>query len=250
MALPMAPERCCKWGLQWCFLWRLNGAANDASNGAANGASNGASYGTWTVLQMVPRTTPKNGVSKGAWMAPEWWLRHTLNGAWTMPSMAPKTVPKVHLKCAWNGAPHRHWMALERPLNAYKKTYNIAFNTFFYYFIGPNSLLFPWPFVCVFKDCFWWKWNQNLALIPIVIQFWSPLSPTIETEHIYIYINPKNMPWSPDREWTNLSPFCFCFEQDMDLLRLWRAPPLSEFSLTMGAGKKRVCSYFKRMWWN
>ena len=87
--------------------------------------------------------------------------------------------------------------------------------------------------------------NIRSPVVVLVIQFWSPLSPTIETEHIYIYINPENMSWSPDREWTNMSPFCFCFKQDMDLLRLWRAPPLSKFSQKMGAKEERVCSYSK-----
>ena len=41
------------------------------------------------------------------------------------------------------------------------------------------------------------------------------------------------------------SIFAFRFEQGMNILRLWRAPPLIEFSLTMGAREKQVCSYFK-----
>ena len=81
--------------------------------------------------------------------------------------------------------------------------------------------------------------------------FWSPLSPTIEIEHIYIYIcmyvcmyvyiNPENMTWSPDKEWTNLNPFfAFRFEQGMDLLRLWRAPPFLWIFSDNGSGREQV----------
>ena len=36
-------------------------------------------------------------------------------------------------------------------------------------------------------------------------------------------------------------------EQGMDLLRLWRAPPLSGFSLTMGVGEKTSLFLFQMM---
>ena len=47
---------------------------------------------------------------------------------------------------------------------------------------------FPWIFrFFVFKDCFWWKWNRNLDLIPIVKFIYSPLSPYSDTGNMYIY---------------------------------------------------------------
>ena len=181
----MVYKRC----LQWHFLWRLNGAANGASNGASNDAWK------WHFQRRL------NGAGMVAEAHVEWCLKR----AW-----------RRRLKCAWNGAPHRHWMALERHLNAYKKAWNIIFNTFFFISL---LLLFYWPrfFVVslIFRLCFYRLFLVKKELEPCFdtnyYSFWSPLSPTIETEHIYIYINPENMPCSLDREWTNLSPFCFSF---------------------------------------
>ena len=61
----------------------------------------------------------------------------------------------------------------------------------------------------------------------------------------YVYINIINPRMSTQeshaksyKEKHTESILHFCFEQGMDdLLRLWRAPPFSEFSLTMGAGE-------------
>ena len=44
---------------------------------------------------------------------------------------------------------------------------------------------------------------------------------------------------------TYLSPLFSGDEYGMDLLRLWRAPHLSEFSQTMGVEEKQVCSNSK-----
>ena len=44
---------------------------------------------------------------------------------------------------------------------------------------------------------------------------------------------------------TYLSPLFSSDEYNMDLLRLWRAPPLSEFSQTMGTEEKQVYSNSK-----
>ena len=44
---------------------------------------------------------------------------------------------------------------------------------------------------------------------------------------------------------TYLNPLFSGDEYGMDILTLWRAPPLSEFSQTMGVEEKRVCSNSK-----
>ena len=51
-------------------------------------------------------------------------------------------------------------------------------------------------------------------------------------------------------EWIIPESILFSFEQGMDLLRLWRAPPLSGFSQTMGAGEKMSLFLFQMIWLN
>ena len=93
--------------------------------------------------------------------------------------------------------------------------------------------------MCFFlKKLFWWKWNHKKPRSDTnCYLFWSPLSPTIETEHIYISILKTCHDFHIGNERIRVH-FAFRFEQGMDLLRLWRAPPLTKFSLTMGAGEK------------
>ena len=75
---------------------------------------------------------------------------------------------------------------------------------------------------------------------------WFPLSPKTQKQDIYIYMYTKHSNYAFQcclR--TYLSPLFSGDEYGMDLLRLWRAPPLSEFSQTMGVEEKRVCSNSK-----
>ena len=160
-------------------------STNDAKNGVwreckADVSCSGALSSTKTVQQRC-----QNGT--------ETMENRRLNYIWSGPEMAfqiaPGMVPKRHLK--------------HTPTTP--KTAQI------YFVVSPGY------FVFVFKDCFWWKWNRNLALIPIFIYIyiWSPLSPKhmqnifINSFRTYIYSHG-----------TYPNPFMNFGWRCMDLLRL------------------------------
>ena len=68
--------------------------------------------------------------------------------------------------------------------------------------------------------------------------------PKHKKNRIYMYTKHSNYAFHCCLR-TYLSPLFSDDEYGMDFLRLWRAPPLSEFSQTMGAEEKRVCSNSK-----
>ena len=68
--------------------------------------------------------------------------------------------------------------------------------------------------------------------------------PKHKKNRIYMYTKHSNYAFHCCLR-TYLSPLFSDDEYDMNFLRLWRAPPLSEFSQTMGAEEKRVCSNSK-----
>ena len=147
-------------------------------------------------------------------MAPEarleWLLKRAWNSAWSTPGIALEARLEWRLKRAWNGA----WTALgTTPFPTTRQRQNsapspasqasppslvarltldhVGFNThFYYYFIGPDFVLFPFSCYgscdCVLKECFGENGTATRLWYQLFDSLNSPWSPNTDTWYLYI----------------------------------------------------------------